>query len=135
MKLLLAIAAVALALGTQPAPTLALTKTSPTISLIPLSPSHVSVNAQTRCYAPASVDGLPFFEMPAIAEAQGVQGTTDVKISLTPSGSLARAELFSSSGNPLLDDAAMLSARMTHFTSEVANCNHVSGTYLYEVTF
>jgi TonB family protein len=135
MKLLLAIAAVSLALVTQATPAPALTKTSPSIRLIPVSPLHVSVNAPARCDAPASVDGQPFFEMPTIAKEQGVHGTTNVKITLMSNGSLAEAELFSSSGNPWLDDAAVLSARMTSFTSEVANCEHVSGTYLYEVTF
>ncbi|MGZ3506259.1 MAG: energy transducer TonB [Vulcanimicrobiaceae bacterium] len=126
----------ALTLASLATPALALDKSSPTITLVPFSPSYIAVqNPSTRCNKAAAVDGLPFFEMPEIAAGQGISGTTAVKIDLTPAGSLAREELFLSSGNPWLDSAAMRSARLTRFTSEVVSCKHVGGTYLYEVEF
>ncbi|HLI96582.1 MAG TPA: TonB family protein [Candidatus Baltobacteraceae bacterium] len=98
--------------------------------------THVAIaGASHGCTAPASVDGTPYWRMPTIAEDEGASGIAQVKIDLTAAGDLAGATIFSSSGNPVLDQAALESARMTRFTSEVANCKHVGGSYLYQVEF
>jgi len=76
-----------------------------------------------------------FFEMPAIAEAQGATGTAEVAIQLSSTGSLVAEYVLQSTGNPNLDRAALLSARMSRFTPEVSNCASVGGSYLYTVTF
>ncbi len=76
-----------------------------------------------------------FFEMPAIAEGQGATGTSGVAIELSSAGSLVSEYIIQSSGNPNLDRAAMLSARMSRFSPEVSNCAAVGGNYLYTVTF
>ena len=83
----------------------------------------------------AAVNGTPFFEMPGIAQGQGATGTSGVAIELSPTGSLLSESVIQSSGNPNLDRAAMLSARMTRFTAEISNCEAVGGTYLYTVSF
>ncbi len=83
----------------------------------------------------AAVDGTPFFEMPGIAQGQGATGTSGVAIELSPTGSLLSESVIESSGNPNLDRAALLSARMTRFKAEISNCEAVGGTYLYTVTF
>jgi len=115
---------------------LAFSAASPNIHLVPLGPVHVGVMTyKAGCNAPAAIDGTPFFEMPAIAAEQNIGGTAQVKIDLTSSGSLAASSLFASSGNRWLDDAALLSARMTRYTSETVNCEHIAGSYLYEVEF
>jgi TonB family protein len=135
MKNVLVVAVAALALS-GPASAHAFQISAPSITLVPISPAHVGiVNDRRGCDVPAAVDGTPYFEVPAIAAGQGVSGTAEVKVDITSAGSLAREELFSMSGNPWLDRAALLSARMTRFTSEVANCQHVAGSYLYEVQF
>jgi hypothetical protein len=87
------------------------------------------------CDAPAAIDGTPFFQMPAIAAEEGVSGVAQVKIDLTSAGYLAAEQLFATSGNRWLDRAALLSAKMTHYTAESVNCQHVAGSYLYEVEF
>ncbi len=98
--------------------------------------THVAIAGVSRgCNAPAGVDGTPYWRMPTIAENEGVSGIAQVKIDLTSAGELTNATIFSSSGNPVLDQAALESAHMTRFTSEVANCKHVAGSYLYQVEF
>jgi len=111
------------------------------VSLQPLKPQVQTsgpVAVVGGCRTPnldAAVDGTAFFEMPAIAEGQGISGTTGVKISLSSTGALVSESILASSGNPNLDRAAMLSARLTKFAPEVRNCAAVGGTYLYNVEF
>ena len=92
------------------------------------------VNACASPNIPARADQV-FFAMPTIAAEQGVSGTSVVKIDLNARGDLVAQSLFSSSGNPLLDKAALQSARMSSYTSETRNCEYVGGTYLYTVEY
>ncbi len=87
------------------------------------------------CDVPATVDGQAYFEMPTVAAEEGASGTTQIRLDLTASGTVANAQLFSSSGNAWLDAAALRSAHLTRFTAEVAHCTPVSGSYLYDVNF
>jgi len=135
MKNFVFAAVAALALTSVTSPALAFSTAHPVITLSPVAPTDVGVSGPHECNAAAAIDGTPFFEMPAIAAEQGVAGIAQVKIDLTSSGRLAGAEMFASSGNRWLDAAALLSARMTRFTSEISNCQHVAGSYLYEVEF
>lgn len=132
MKYLVSVVA-ALGFAAFTVPALAHSRQIPNISLEPL---HVfAISTRAGCDAPASIDGNPFFEMPTIAAEQGVSGVSLVRIDLTSAGSLASERLYSSSGNRWLDAAALLSARMTRYTSETANCRHIAGSYIYEVDF
>lgn len=133
MKFVLSLAAM-LGLATF-APALAATTGSPSITLVPFTATHVAVLTRPGCDAPASVAGTPFFEMPTIAAEQGIGGLAQVKIDLTAGGNLSGAALFASSGDRWLDEAALLSARLTRFTAETVNCKHVAGSYLYNVEF
>lgn len=85
--------------------------------------------------APAHVSGDAFYQVPTIAVQQGIAGTATVKIALNANGGLISHEIFASSGNPWLDQAALQSARMTRFNAETRNCERVAGTYLYAVQF
>lgn len=92
------------------------------------------VNACASPNIPARADEV-FFATPTIAAEQGVSGTSVVKIDLNAHGNLVAQSLFSSSGNRLLDNAALQSARMSRYTSETRNCEYVAGTYLYTVEY
>lgn len=111
------------------------------VALQPLhlqSPRPANVAVMGTCREPnaaAAVSGTPFFEMPGIAQGQGASGTSGIAIELSPTGALVSESVFQSSGNPNLDRAALLSARMTRFTAEINNCEATRGTYLYTVTF
>lgn len=112
-----------------------------TIGLTPLhlqSPRPANLALLSTCRTPnvdAAVNGTPFFEMPAIAAGQGATGVSGVAIQLSSTGALVSESILESSGNPNLDRAALLSARLSRFTPEVSNCRAVGGTYLYSVTF
>ncbi len=113
--------------------------TAATVSLTPLVVAQntlpVLVNTCASPNIPAQVSGDAFFQMPSIAAAQGANGISIVKIQLNSSGTLLSHDIFASSGNPWLDQAALQSARMTRFTPETRNCEHVSGTYLFAVQY
>ncbi len=112
-----------------------------TVTLRPLEPqvqpaAHIAVLAAcSKPAANAAVDGTAFFEVPEIAAAVGASGTSVVMISLSSTGALRSQSIVRSSGNPNLDRAALLSARMTKFSPEIQNCAAVGGTYLYTVDF
>jgi TonB family protein len=107
-------------------------------SLTPQSTVTQKVGTVTACSVPnanAAVDGTAFFEMPGIAALQGAEGTSDVKIELSPNGTLLSESILETSGNPNLDRAALTSAQMTKFAPEIRNCARVGGTYVYSVDF
>jgi TonB family protein len=109
---------------------------APTVKMISLAPTDLAITAGgSRCTAPASVSGEPYFEMPGIAAEEGAAGIAQIKIQLTSAGTLASESLFASSGNRWLDDAALRSAKLTRFTAEIRGCRAVGGSYLYEVDF
>jgi TonB family protein len=83
----------------------------------------------------AGIAGDAFFEAPSITAAQGLTGTSTVKVQLSSTGALLSNSLFASSGNRWMDEAALRSARMSRFSPEVRNCERVGGTYLYAVEF
>lgn len=134
MKGLAVLAGATLMLAGQLSPVFA-SSTAPTISIRGLEPATVgTVIVRKECAKPASI-GTPYWVMPAIAAEQGVSGTAQVKVDLNPAGELVHAAIYSSSGNPWLDEAAITSAKMTQFTAEVVDCHHVGGSYLYDVEF
>jgi TonB family protein len=136
MKSITSIVIAALAFACVAAPASAFSTAHPTIQLIPLSATQVSVNQERPgCDTPAAIDGMPFFAVPAIAAEEGITGLAQVKLDLTSSGSVAGARLYHTSGNAWLDQAALQSARLTRFSAESAGCERVAGSYLYEVEF
>ena len=118
-----------------PATTQAETRT-PSIVLRPLTIQAASlVTPQSNCEAPATIDDVPYFEMPAIAAEQAESGTTELRVDLTATGNLAGAGVLSSSGNKYLDAEALRLAHFTRFSAEVTDCKRVSGSYRYVVKF
>jgi protein TonB len=74
-------------------------------------------------------------DTPEMAQEQGLTGTTQVQVSLDPSGSVTDASVYRSSGSELLDRAALAAARRSTYHADVRDCEAVSGTYLFSVTF
>jgi TonB family protein len=133
-RFLATVAAAAIGMVCQ-APAQASDNGVPSVALTPLSSNKLAVSGAPGCNAAAAVDGFAYWEKPLITELEGIHGTASVKIDLTSSGALAGEQLYDSSGNTFLDQAALKSARMTKFTPERVNCASVSGSYLYEVEF
>jgi TonB family protein len=134
MKWLSLVVLAVLALASQTEPALA--SNTGTVTLIPLSSLHAGVaSAISRCNKPAALDGEMYVDVPNIDILQGVTGTTLVRIDLNAKGVLTGESLFSSSGNPWLDRAALASPKAARFIPEMMNCTAVGGSYLYEVDF
>jgi TonB family protein len=129
------VVAATLAALCQP-PAQAFEKSVPSISLVPFASREVAAAGTfAGCNTAAAIDGSPYWDMPPIAQAQDVHGTASIKIDLTSSGALAAEQVYASSGDPVLDRAALKSARLTKFVPEKVNCERVAGSYEYDVDF
>lgn len=74
-------------------------------------------------------------DIPTIAREMGKSGVAYVKVDLASSGAIAGTSIFRSSGNAVLDQAALSATRWSSFRPEIRNCAAVSGSYLYAVEF
>src|SRR5579862_7579022 len=91
---------------------------------------------QPKCsapYVPASVTN----EMPAESpeEANGATGQARVKVDLSATGAVLGVSIYTSTGNLLLDRAAMRAAKASSYRAETRDCEPVSGSYLFNVDF
>ncbi len=68
-------------------------------------------------------------------DAEQMTGTAKVAVALTPSGSVSAASIYRSTGDMMLDRAALRAARMSTYSPEVRDCTPVGGTYLFTVDF
>jgi TonB family protein len=96
------------------------------------------LDASPSCRTPhtdAAFADAPSYEMPKIAEEQGVSGVSVVEVDLLANGSFAHTELVKPSGDRWLDEAALQTARMSKYQAETRNCAAVAGSYLLEVDF
>jgi TonB family protein len=84
---------------------------------------------------PASVVRNAIPDMPTLAAIEGAQGDVAVRVNVSADGSLHSADITQSSRNVYLDREALRVARESTFASEIADCQAVSGTYLYVVSF
>lgn len=108
------------------------------VTLRPMPQTLAASEQAPSCATPhadATLAGTPFFEMPEIAQARGDKGTSVVQVDLLPNGGLNHYALEQSSGNSVLDDSALRTARMSKYQPETRNCVSISGSYLLVVDF
>ncbi len=74
-------------------------------------------------------------EYPSIAKDQQIQGTAVVLVTIGPSGTVLSASIFQSSGNQLLDNAALAAARASSFRPPTVNGVAVTRQYKIEYAF
>jgi periplasmic protein TonB len=104
------------------------------------APVNPSLNAvmNTSCQS-AHADAAVLFAAPAytpvIAHEMGFKGTAYIEVDLAQNGKLAAAQVARSSGNRVVDAAALSTARATTFRAETVNCTPIAGAYLYRVDF
>jgi protein TonB len=67
------------------------------------------------------------------AKADGAGDSIQVRVLVGPDGSVQQVAMFKSSGNDVLDNAAMAAAKQSVYTPKLANCRPVIGAYLYVV--
>lgn len=136
-KLIVGLASiVTLLLALTPAAYAASVTLLPSLATMPqtLAASEQAPSCATP-HADAALAGTPFFEMPEIAQARGDKGSSVVQVDLLPNGGLNHYALEQSSGNPVLDDSALRTARMSKYQPETRNCVSISGSYLLVVDF
>jgi TonB family protein len=104
------------------------------------APANQSANVlrSTSCQS-AHADAAVIFAapayMPVIAHEMGFKGTAYIEVELAQNGTLAAARVARSSGNRVVDAAALSTARTTTFRAETVNCTAIAGAYLYRVDF
>lgn len=86
--------------------------------------------------APARMTRAFPVEWPEVAAAQSVQASEAVVlINLDSRGTLTGARIDESSGNPLLDDEALLAIRNSTYSAEMQHCNRYARDYFIDVMF
>ncbi|HVS45209.1 MAG TPA: TonB family protein [Verrucomicrobiae bacterium] len=74
-------------------------------------------------------------EEPAVAQEEGLSGTTLVKVDLDPAGAVTGVSIYRSSGSSALDAAAEAAARQTNYKPELRDCEPVAGAYIFAANF
>lgn len=62
-------------------------------------------------------------------------GSAQAIVTIAPSGRVAQARIFRSSGNAAIDAAVVSAARRSTYRAKVVNCVPVQGTYIFKVDF
>jgi TonB family protein len=73
--------------------------------------------------------------MPEIATQQGLQGTTQVKVTLDSKGNVTDVSVYKSAGAAVLDQAALKAAKQTAYTPEIVDCVPTGGSYIFRADF
>jgi TonB family protein len=108
-----------------------LASTAPTLA-VPARTLHLACSTQA---APAAISAQVPADYPRIAEEQNSSGTTLIQVDLADTGAIRNATIFESSGNELLDRAALLAARQQTYSPQIVGCQPVGGSYLITVDF
>jgi protein TonB len=82
---------------------------------------------------PAAITQRAEVEIPEIARQMGAEGTAIVKIDIDASGKVTNATIRKSTGNPMLDGAAIKAGRLTGFKPATESCKAVASVYLMVV--
>ncbi len=86
--------------------------------------------------ADAAMKGQPAdLDFPDMARQQGASGTATVKVTLDATGAVTDASIQHSTGNQLLDQAAIKAAKATSYTPDIVNCVKTGGAYYFKANF
>jgi len=130
-----AVLAIPVAFGLAVAPAVA----ADPVSMTPLGPAHreqvASLGATCAVpYDPAKLAAI-YFVYPTVSREVGAEGMATVGVSLLPNGRVVRAWPITSTGNAMLDRAALDSARESRYVPERSQCAPVGGDYKIDVDF
>jgi TonB family protein len=103
-----------------------------------LNPVTVATERPASCTvpnSPASIVKSAAPEYPAGLEQIRPTGSTVVRIDLSETGAVAGAYVVTSSGNALLDQAAIRTAKSMVYSPEKQSCTAIPGSYAVEVEF
>jgi protein TonB len=119
----------ALPVGIGPPGPDVLPDSEPPIPTIAPGPSCSDDNMVARAVNPV----VP--EEPAVAQEEGLSGTTLVKVDLDAAGAVTGVSIYRSSGSSVLDAAAEAAARQTNYKPELRDCEPVAGAYIFAANF
>ena len=95
----------------------------------------VAVRTCAVANADASISYASPPDVPMIARDMHATGTAMLRLDLTSSGAVANASIARSSGNGILDSAALNSVHWSSFRPATRDCAPVAGSYFYLVNF
>lgn len=107
----------------------------PIIAVLPSQAQTLATTAPTCMTSDLDariVQAVPA-DYPELARREGATGTTFVQVDLLATGDIADVSIAKSSGNSLLDDAALSAVRASRFAPAMHDCNEISGSYLVQV--
>jgi TonB family protein len=100
---------------------------------VAIAPAHGA--SCTAPHQPASIVQALTPDTPQIAKLEQLTGTTVVQVDLAEDGSVLGSYVARSSGNALLDRAAIQTTKKMAYAPETRRCVHVAGSYAVEVEF
>lgn len=74
-------------------------------------------------------------DIPALAQLEGLSGTSVVRVDLSDTGGVSGAYVAVSSGSSILDRAAIRTAKSMVYAPETRSCRAVPGSYAIQVEF
>jgi protein TonB len=111
---------------------------APVTNTAPPAPAAPTPTPKPACAQPhvdATTTNPVTPDTPEMAKQQGATGTVQVKVSLSPTGSIVSATVYKSSGFPSLDQAALQAAKQSAYAPEIDNCMKVAGDYIFRADF
>jgi TonB family protein len=61
--------------------------------------------------------------------------SVEIEVAVDPSGNIAEAHVYKSSGNPAVDESALRAASQSKYSPKLVNCQGVKGLYLFRADF
>jgi len=95
----------------------------------------VAKNAPNQVTAPARINGSPYTQVPAFAQIAGLHGSAIVEVDLDESGRVLDATIVHSSGNLMLDRAAIATVRSASYEPARSGNVPVAGAFDIAVDF
>ncbi len=83
----------------------------------------------------ATALNVALLDEPQAARDEGITGATSVEVRLSATGAIVALRIYRSSGNVLLDQAALRAARSSTYAPQLENCRPVAGSYLFDAEF
>ncbi|HTJ26240.1 MAG TPA: energy transducer TonB [Candidatus Limnocylindria bacterium] len=123
------------------APSISIAALAPVVAMLAYvvpaaaEPTRASHQACMKQATPATISRFVPADYPIMAAQQNVSGIARVRVDLTRTGTVLNATIDDSSGNELLDRAALVAARQQTYSPQVVSCRPVSGSYAITVDF
>ncbi len=102
----------------------------------PSAPPAPTPTPKPACSVPfAQAKAVNVIPASAPDDAEQRTGEAKIEVTLTAAGEIAAVAIYRSSGDMMLDRAALRAARMSTYQPAIQNCSPVGGSYLFTVDF